>query len=546
MRIAIAQLNPVVGDIEGNCTRMINTAAELARSADLVVFSELSVVGYPPRDLLDRDWLISEVASAIQSIARATSSIGGCGVLFGAPIRNAGGSGRLQNAAILAVKGHIASVHPKSLLPSYDVFDETRHFDPAGPVSTASLSGETLGISVCEDAWAASSLVQRANTGPRDPIAESVAMGAQVLVNISASPFEVGKDCIRHDILRRHVLQHKVPLVYVNQVGGNDEILFDGQSMVFSADGSLLARGPAFEEWTGVVDTSLSGPGVAFEPLDRVESVHDALVMGLRDYVRKCGFTKAVVGLSGGIDSALTCCLAVEALGPENVMGIAMPSQYSSRGSVEDSRLLASQLGICFEVVPIHNIYCAYLEALRDSIDGIEDSVAGENIQARIRGNIWMAFSNKHGCLALTAGNKSELAVGYCTLYGDMSGALAVLADVPKTLVYELARYVNRERELIPRAILEKPPSAELRPGQVDQDTLPPYPVLDEILRCYVEENLSPAEIVDRGFDRDTVSWVTRAIDRNEYKRRQAAPGLRVTSKAFGSGRRMPIAARHW
>lgn len=545
MKIAIAQINPTVGDIEGNCTRIINTATELARRVDLVVFPELSLVGYPPRDLLDRDWFVSRAADATTAIAKATRSMESCGVLFGAPVRDADCRGCLRNAAILAAGGQIVSVHAKSLLPSYDVFDEARYFDPAESVSTASFSGKVLGISVGEDAWTIPDLAQGRNIGSLDAIGESVANGAQLIVNISASPFEVGVDRTRYELMRAHVLKHRVPMVFVNQVGGNDDVLFDGRSMAFSADGHLLSIGGAFEEWIEIVDASANERRACFEPLDEVKSIHDALVMGIRDYVRKCGFSKVVVGVSGGIDSAVVCCLAAQALGPANVLGITSPSQYSSKGSVEDSQLLASRLGIHLEVIPIHSLYSAYLDVLSKHLDGIEDSVAAENIQARIRGNIWMAFSNQRGYLVLTAGNKSELAVGYCTLYGDMSGALAVLADVPKTIVYKLAEYINRERELIPRAILEKPPSAELRPGQLDQDTLPPYSILDEILRCYIEEGFSPEEIVARGFDGGTVSWVVRAVDRSEYKRRQAPPGLRVTSKAFGTGRRMPIAARH-
>jgi len=545
MKIAIAQLNPIVGDIEGNCTRIINAAADLAKSADLVVFPELSVLGCPPWDLLERDWMISEVFSAVESIVRATESIGECGLLFGAPVRGENASGCLFNAAVLAAKGEVLLVQGKSIVPTYDLFHQAKYFRPAASVSTVSLKGKIIGISVREDAGIDRSSDCLQDVGSRDPVAELVAKGAQVLVNIAASPYQIGVDQVRHDHLKSLFLKYRLPIVFVNQVGGNDEILFDGRSMAFSSNGDLAAVGPAFEEWTSTVDVSANSVCVPFQPLDRIQSVHDALVMGVRDYVHKCGFTKAVVGLSGGIDSSVVCCLAVEALGPANVLGVTMPSQYSSKGSVEDSRLLASRLGIEFKVVPIHSIYSAYIEALSSVIEGVQESVAAENIQARIRGNILMAISNRYGYLVLSTGNKSELAVGYCTLYGDMSGALAVLADIPKTLVYELARYINREREVIPATTLEKPPSAELRPGQVDQDTLPPYPVLDGILISYIEQGLSPSQVAERGYDSETVSWVVQAVEKNEYKRRQAAPGLRVTSSPLGIGRRVPIAARH-
>jgi NAD+ synthase (glutamine-hydrolysing) len=546
MKIAIAQLNPVVGDIGRNSSRIINCAAELSRRAELVVFPELVVTGYPPRDLLDFEWFRSEVRGAVERIARSTESLRGCGVLFGSPVVGARGRERcLYNCAVLAVDGRIVYSQAKTLLPTYDVFDEARYFAPADAVATTPYRGEVLGISICEDAWTDPELNGGKAPSARNPIADIAAQGATMMVNISASPFEQGKEEIRYELLRGHALRYGMPFVYVNQVGGNDDVLFDGRSMVFSGDGKLLALGPSFREWTEVVDVSPASEGMIYRPQERIESIHDALVMGLRDYVHKCGFTKVVIGLSGGIDSALTCCLAVEALGPENVLGITMPSQYSSRGSVEDSEKLASHLGIEFRIVPIAGIHTAYLEALKDAFAGTGSGIAEENIQARIRGNIWMAFANKFGHLALTAGNKSELAVGYCTLYGDMSGALCVLGDVYKTQVYELARYVNRGGEIIPSAIIDKAPSAELRPGQVDQDTLPPYPILDSILYNYIECGLSPSQIIDKGFDSDTVYWVVKAVCRSEYKRRQAAPGLKVSSKAFGVGRRMPIAARY-
>ncbi len=544
MKVALVQMNPVVGDIEGNSTRIVNAAADFSSRSDLVVFPEMSVIGYPPRDLIDREWLMDGVRAAAERIGRASRDMYGCAVLFGAPYRDAR-SGRLFNAALLAVDGRIAFRQAKTLLPNYDVFDEKRHFDPSGGVATVDCRGEKLGITVCEDAWAGFGEEQTGSDGSVDPVQQLAQQGATLFVNISASPFSVGKEEIRHRLIREHAVKHRTPFVYVNQVGGNDELLFDGRSMAFSRDGALIALGPSFSEWTSVVDTSADGERIEYRPLDRVESVHDALVMGIRDYARKCGFRRAVLSLSGGIDSSLACCLAVEALGPGNVLGITMPSQFSSIGSVEDSRELASRLGIEFRIIPINSVHDVYLRILSDHFAGLQEDITEENIQARIRGNILMAFSNKFGYLALSAGNKSELAVGYCTLYGDMCGGLSVLADVPKTLVYDLARHVNKASEVIPQAVIDKAPSAELRPGQLDQDTLPPYRVLDEILRYYIEEGLSPDQIVARGFDSAVVRWVARRVDGNEHKRRQAAPGLRVTAKAFGIGRRMPIAAHY-
>ena len=380
---------------------------------------------------------------------------------------------------------------------------------------------------------------------PFDPIQELARQGAGLLINISASPFYYGKEEIRYQIIRQHCRKYQLPFVYVNQVGGNDELIFDGCSLALDAQGELLKALPGFTEAVETVDLSRTGGGQVFQPLEKIASVHEALILGLRDYLRKCGFSKAVIGLSGGIDSALTCYLAKMALGPENVLGVIMPSLYSSPGSITDSEKLAANLGVKTVTIPITPIYQAYLDALREHFPVSDLDVSLENIQARIRGNILMAFSNKYGYLVLSTGNKSELAVGYCTLYGDMSGGLAVISDVPKTMIYELARYVNRRQEMIPAAILTKAPSAELRPDQKDQDTLPPYEILDQVLEYYINDGLAWQDIVDRGFDPEVVRWIIRAVDRNEYKRRQAAPGLKITSKAFGSGRRMPIAARY-
>jgi NAD+ synthase (glutamine-hydrolysing) len=417
-----------------------------------------------------------------------------------------------------------------------------------------SFGAETLGVSICEDAWFGSEIGQVKRKYERDPVAELARQGATLLVNISASPFNVGKEEVRFSLVSAHAKRHGVPFLYVNQVGANDELVFDGRSFLVDREGKPVHVFPSFKEVVQTIDTDWKGSDRTYEPQEPIESVHDALVLGVRDYMRKCGFKKAVVGLSGGIDSAVTACVAERAVGGENILGITMPSPFSSKGSVDDSRLLAGNLGIPLRVVPITEIYESYLHTLEEQFQGLPQDVTEENVQARIRGNILMAFSNKYGSLLLSTGNKSELSTGYCTLYGDMSGGLAVIADVPKTMVYELAEYINREREIIPRAIIDKAPSAELRPNQTDQDTLPPYPTLDEILTRHIEMGLSADEIIAHGpeggqgsgLDPETVRWVVRTVAKNEYKRKQAAPGLRVTTKAFGIGRRMPLASRYW
>ncbi len=546
MNITMAQLDPMVGDISGNLQRMLDVYTRAAaESVDLVVFTELSLTGYPPRDLLERRWFMRQVDEAIAAFARATADHPDTGAIFGAPTATGERVGRgLHNSAVLVDSGRVVAIAHKSLLPTYDVFDEDRYFDAADAVRVVPYKGEVLGISVCEDAWNVPELWPRQRLYDHDPIAELAAQGATLMVNISASPFHASKDQVRYDIIRGHALDHGVPFVYANQVGGNDELIFDGGSFVVDGSGRMIHALAYFAEDIVTIDTAAPGSGDAYIPLEEVPSVHDALILGIRDYMGKCGFSSAVIGLSGGIDSAVTCALAAEALGPENVMGVAMPSAYSSEGSITDARALADDLGIRFEVAPIRETYDHYLDAMADLLPP-PPGVAEENIQARIRGTILMAISNKHGHLLLSTGNKSELAVGYCTLYGDMSGGLSVLADVPKMMVYALAHHINRDAEVIPLASITKPPSAELRPDQTDQDTLPPYEVLDEIIEAYVEEGLSSDDIAARGFDADTVNWVVRAINRNEYKRRQAAPGLKVTTKAFGLGRRMPIAARY-
>jgi NAD+ synthase (glutamine-hydrolysing) len=545
MRIALAQLNPVVGDIDGNLGRIRQTLEQLRSGApDLVVLPEMFLTGYPPRDLLEQRWFIERCQKGLKQLVELSMQHPEVGILTGAVVQTGQKTGNgLYNAAVLVVSGRQVGMQPKTLLPAYDVFDELRYFDPAPSQRTFSFAGETLGVSVCEDAWTGSD-GKAGRKYSTDPIGELARSGATLLVNISASPFSVGKDIVRHRILGDHCRRHRLPLVYVNQVGGNDELVFDGGSMVLDSSGTPIEMMGSFVEQVTIVDTADSGAG-EFLPQEAIGSVYRALVLGLHDYVHKCGFSRVVLGLSGGVDSAVACCVAVEALGVDNVLGVTMPSEFSSAGSVGDSRLLAANLGIRFEQVAITQVYDCYREVMKSLLEEGGTGVTEENIQARVRGNILMAISNKLGHMVVSTGNKSELAVGYCTLYGDMSGGLAVLADVPKTMVYELARHINRDREIIPRAIIQKPPSAELKPGQKDQDTLPPYEMLDDILRRWLEEGESVEEVANAGHNRATVEWVVQAVKANEYKRRQAVPGIRVTGKAFGSGRRFPIAAKY-
>jgi NAD+ synthase (glutamine-hydrolysing) len=562
VKLTIAQLNPIVGDIEGNRDRIVETLAASSRDgADLLILPELFLVGYPPKDLVERPWFIDRVAAAVEDVRNASEAHPGTGVLFGAPLPNRGKVGKpLHNAALLIHGGKILLEQHKSLLPTYDVFDETRYFAPASEIRTLPFKGETLAVSICEDAWNDPELWPNGRLYDTDPIDVLARRGATLFVNISASPFYAGKQEIRFRLIRNHARKHARPFVFVNQVGGNDELVFDGCSLAFDGAGEPTTVGLSFREEVRTIDTSRPGTPGLFAPPAKIESVHEALVLGLRDYMRKCGFRKALVGLSGGIDSAVTCALAVAALGPENVLGLTMPSPFSSRGSIDDSKDLAARLGVECLTIPITPVYESYLRTLEGHFAGRGTDVTEENIQARIRGTILMAFSNKFGYLVLSTGNKSELAVGYCTLYGDMSGGLAILSDVPKAMVYELAAHINARAaipsgvgkgvtagartEIIPRAIIDKPPSAELRPDQLDQDTLPPYPVLDAILALYIEELRSVGEIVRLGFDPETTRRVAAMVDRNEYKRKQAAMGLKVTSKAFGGGRRMPVAAK--
>lgn len=555
MRIALAQMNPTVGDLLGNTRKILEFSARAkADGAELVVFPELSIPGYPPKDLLLKAPFIDDNLQALQSIATKTQGID---VIVGYAERNTQAIGRpLHNAVALLRDGKILSKHFKTLLPTYDVFDESRYFEP-GPANERTnlvqLGDITAGLSICEDLWNDEKMIPR-RLYHQNPIADLHAAGAQILINTSASPFGVGKHDFRLQLFGSQIKQFGRPLVYVNQVGGNDELVFDGNSVVFDARGNVIAQAKDFEEDLLIVDlqsTDCSPSSSRTNEQSRVarasggvESIRRALVLGLRDYARKCGFKSVVLGLSGGIDSALTAVLAVEALGSENVVGVAMPSRFSSEHSIADARELAKNLKIGFEVVPIKDVHDAYEATLAPAFTGLPRDVTEENLQARVRGGILMAFSNKFNHLLLTTGNKSEIAVGYCTLYGDMCGGLAVISDVPKTTIYELSEHINATagRELIPRNSITKPPSAELRPNQTDQDSLPDYAILDAILYRYVEEEKGTAEIIAEGFDAATVVRVIKLIDRSEYKRRQAAPGLKVTSRAFGFGRRMPIA----
>jgi NAD+ synthase (glutamine-hydrolysing) len=544
MKITLAQLNPTIGDIRGNVAKVTQTLSQCSKdSPDLVVFPELFLVGYPPRDLLERPSFIARTEEAIQELLLVSQQYPQTGIIVGAPQPAQKSTGKgLYNSALLLYQGRLLFTQHKSLLPTYDVFDEPRYFDPASEDPVVKFKDKILGISICEDAWNDPALWHRP-TYSYDPIEVLAEKGADLIINIAASPFHRGKERLRYDIVRSHATKHRIPFLFVNQVGANDELIFDGRSICLDGAGDLMAVLPPFVEQVETISVDGTGIRDPYVPQEEIASVHQALVLGVRDYMHKCGFSSAILGLSGGIDSAVTCCIAVEAVGTENVVAVTMPGPYSSPGSVEDSRKLAENLGISFEVIPISPAYEAYVKSLQDHFKGREPDITEENFQARIRGNILMALSNKFGHLVLSTGNKSELAVGYCTLYGDMSGGLSVIADVPKTMVYELAQYMNRNSTLIPQEIVNKPPSAELREDQTDQDTLPPYEVLDQILHYYVDEHYSMADILQHNFDPETVKWVIRTVDRNEYKRRQAVPGLKVTSKAFGIGRRMPIAA---
>jgi NAD+ synthase (glutamine-hydrolysing) len=541
LKVACGQINPTIGDFKGNCEKVISFAAR-AREAgcSLVVFPEMCLCGYPPLDLLEHDQFIEENLAAVRHLQ--ASAPAGIGIVVGYVDRNRSRPGKaLLNVASLLADGAILHTQAKTLLPTYDVFDEARWFEPAESRSVVPFGGEKIGLAVCEDVWSESEPAPGLHY-PLDPIGDLLGAGATLIVVINASPFHPGMPRTRLGLLSR-IGRSGVPAVYVNTVGANDNIVFDGQSMATSADGRLIFMGKAFEEDLGILDTSTRGPEVPLPP-DPFPQIEGALVLGIRDYVRKCGFTRVHLGLSGGIDSALVAVLAVKALGAERVEVFGLPSRYSSEGSLTDARALAKNLGLELKVIAIEEIFSAYIETLARVFEGRKADITEENLQARIRGTLLMAFSNKFNSLLLTTGNKSELATGYCTLYGDMSGGLAVIGDVLKVQVYALARSINAHRQVIPQAIIDKAPSAELRPDQKDQDSLPPYETLDAILERYLVGNESAAEIAGRGFDAALVKSVISMVEKAEYKRRQAPPVLKVSPKAFGTGRRIPIARK--
>ena len=544
MRIALAQIDPTVGDFTGNLEKIVAVSRRAAEmGARLTVFSELAICGYPPADFVEKPSFLARCRTAVDELALATASLP-TAVLAGVALKSPEGSGKPAfNAAALLDRGKLLLEQHKRLLPFYDVFDEQRYFAPARSQQVIELDGLRLAITICEDAWNDKSFWSR-QLYTVDPMEELMRQNPAIHINLSSSPFWHSKRAVRRQMLAAIARRDGIPVLMCNQVGGNDSLLFDGSSLALNPQGELIALAASFEEDLIVLDPFNADPIPA--PLDDdTEAAYRALVLGTRDYVRKCGFRKVIVGLSGGIDSALVAAIATEALGPENVIGIGMPSPYSSQGSIDDSRRLAANLGIRFEIIPISDLFHEYTKALAPLFDGMKPDITEENLQARIRGTLWMALSNKFGALVLTTGNKSEMAVGYCTLYGDMVGALAVIGDLVKTRVYAVCHWLNRDREIIPPAILEKPPSAELRPDQKDTDSLPPYEVLDPILEAYVERYETP-ECIARAnsISVELVQQVVHLVERSEYKRQQAAPVLKVTSKSFGMGRRFPIAVK--
>jgi len=545
MKISLAQFNPTVGDFDGNSARILSLAEQAKRlGADLAVFSELCICGYLPLDLLERPAFIQRNHETLNRIAAQMPlpAIVGYAGRVNPDLQRAGKS--IANKAALIHEGRVVFEQSKMLLPTYDVFDESRYFQPGDRHYVYGLAQEQLGITICEDVWNDKTF-WASPMYPRDPVGELINQGTSILINISASPFTIDKRFLRLGMLRSIALHHKRPVIYVNQVGGNDSLIFDGASTAFTATGKIAAQAKAFEDDLVLFDTITGQGDVHDQPSDEIAYSYQALVMGTRDYVRKCKFSKAIVGLSGGVDSAVVASIAVAALGTSNVLGVSMPGPFSSEGSKSDAQALARNLNIEFLTIPIGSVFESYKHALAPAFADRAPDTTEENIQARIRGNYLMALSNKFGSMVLSTGNKSENAVGYCTLYGDMAGGLAVISDVPKLMVYELARYINREREVIPQSTIDKPPSAELRPDQKDTDSLPPYDVLDRILKAYIEEVKCPEEIaIETGIDLKLVRDIASLVDRNEYKRKQAAPGLKITSRAFGFGRPFPIAQR--
>lgn len=545
MKIALAQIDPTIGDFSGNTAKILDfTRRAQQGGADLVLFPELAICGYPPADLLEKPAFVTRCGEALCEIARATAH-DRIAVIAGYVTAAEHGAGKhVMNSAALVRNGHVEFVQSKMLLPFYDVFDEQRYFAPAPRQRMCHLHGQEIALTICEDAWNDKSFWENRLYNV-DPVEDLMKQHASAILNISASPWWRDKRELRREMLANIACRHRVPVAMVNQVGGNDSLIFDGSSLVIGPDGQVIAQGKSFEEDLIFADLAASSGDLHPQAGNEDEAMLEALTLGTRDYVRKCGFSKAVVALSGGIDSALVAVVAVRALGRENVTALGMPSPYSSQGSIDDSRQLAANLGIRYEVLNISDIFSGFTQALAPIFAGTKPDIAEENLQSRIRGTLVMAYSNKFSALVLTTGNKSEMSTGYCTLYGDMVGALAVIGDVFKTRVYDLCRCVNAEREIIPRPILDKPPSAELRPGQKDTDSLLPYDVLDPILEAYVERYETPEGIAaERGLNVDTVRAVVKMVERSEYKRQQAAPVLKVTPKAFGMGRRFPIAAK--
>jgi NAD+ synthase (glutamine-hydrolysing) len=556
VKIALAQIDPTVGDFAGNTKKILEFAARGGElGAELVIFPELAVCGYPPADFLEKAVFVARAGEAVAEIAAWSGGAGRPAILCGTVMSAVSPVGKqVRNVAALLSGGEVRFVQQKMLLPFYDVFDEQRYFEPAAEQTLICVGGEPLAITICEDAWNDKGFWPR-QMYPVDPVEalmkewatqpKELAGRQRIILNISASPYWQGKPQVRQNMLAALAVRHGAYVAMTNQVGGNDSLVFDGASLVIRPDGEVAARAASFVEDLIFFDTQDGESVVADAPLDLVGETWQALVLGTRDYVRKCGFSKVLVGLSGGIDSALVAAIAVDAVGAENVVGVGMPSEYSSLGSIEDARKLAKNLGVRFELLPVHNVFAQYQEVLKRLFAGTPFGLAEENLQSRIRGTLLMALSNKFGALVLTTGNKSEMSTGYCTLYGDMVGALAVIGDVMKTRVYALSRYANREREVIPRETIEKAPSAELRPEQRDTDSLPPYEVLDPILEAYVERYWSAEQIAEeQGVEVELVRSVIQLVERSEYKRQQAAPVLKVTRKSFGMGRRFPIAVK--
>ncbi len=544
MKIALGQINTLVGDFSGNSKKIIDFALRARDAgAELILFPEMSVCGYPARDMVERPAFLQQSQEWVEKIAEATKGISViCGFVTPAAVQ----TGKcVMNSAALLKDGKVAFVQSKMLLPTYDVFDEQRNFAPAARQQLLEFAHKKLALTICEDAWNDKNFWEH-RLYAVDPVEELVRSGANVILNISASPFHTGKLQIREKMLAAIAKTNSMPVIMVNQVGGDDGVVFDGTSLAFDPQGNVIARAKSFAEDLIYVDTDTMRGDIRDPIESREQAVFRALVLGTRDYIHKCGGSKALIGLSGGIDSALVATIAVEALGKENVVGVGMPGPYSSQGSIDDARQLAKNLGIHFELIQIGPMFDAFRATMKHVFEGRNEDVTEENMQARIRGNILMAMSNKLNAFVLATGNKSELAVGYCTLNGDLSGAMCVISDVPKTMVYQLARHLNRSREIIPQATIDKPPSAELRPGQTDQETLPPYEILDAILEDYVEDLKTVKQIAaERNLDKGLVLTIVRLIERSEYKRQQAPIGLKITEKAFGVGRRFPIAAKY-